>query len=205
MVTSTTAGGGTPTPNPSTEVTTPAPVPPTTTDPQVRWMLEPDPALGGLDFWRMSLGMNGNEKEAAIYASAFPRFLFKHLTGLPDSPCPALKPVVVAMPHPGPSHCLRFGPALQPTPPPAAPDAPATPPPANPPPEATPPPAEPAPGGCTRTINAGDTMYAISLAIGVDVGAIQSLNPGVRPEALQVGQVRAAREQVGNASGMQGS
>ncbi|CZT01403.1 hypothetical protein WAI453_006903 [Rhynchosporium graminicola] len=41
----------------------------------------------------------------------------------------------------------------------------------------------------TYVIISGDTFYAIAKRLGTDVSHIQSLNPGVRPEALQVGQI----------------
>ncbi|EFJ41579.1 chitinase, lysozyme [Volvox carteri f. nagariensis] len=43
--------------------------------------------------------------------------------------------------------------------------------------------------GCTYTIQPGDTFWAIAQRRGTTVDAIQSLNPGVDPAGLQVGQV----------------
>jgi LysM repeat protein len=42
--------------------------------------------------------------------------------------------------------------------------------------------------GCTHTIKAGDTFWQIAQDKGVDVSAIQAANPGVKAEALKVGQ-----------------
>ncbi|KAK0113743.1 hypothetical protein ONS96_014599 [Cadophora gregata f. sp. sojae] len=41
----------------------------------------------------------------------------------------------------------------------------------------------------TYTINSGDTFNAIAQTLGTDVPHIQSLNPGIGPESLQVGQI----------------
>ncbi|EFJ41578.1 chitinase, lysozyme, partial [Volvox carteri f. nagariensis] len=43
--------------------------------------------------------------------------------------------------------------------------------------------------GCTYTIQPGDTFWAIAQRRGTTVDVIQSLNPGVNPARLQVGQV----------------
>nr|5YZ6_A Chain A, Chitinase, lysozyme [Volvox carteri f. nagariensis] len=43
--------------------------------------------------------------------------------------------------------------------------------------------------GCTYTIQPGDTFWAIAQRRGTTVDVIQSLNPGVVPTRLQVGQV----------------
>ncbi|GAB4813821.1 hypothetical protein N2152v2_000867 [Parachlorella kessleri] len=42
---------------------------------------------------------------------------------------------------------------------------------------------------CTYTIKSGDTLYAISLTCGTTVDNLKTLNPGIVPEALYVGQV----------------
>jgi len=44
-------------------------------------------------------------------------------------------------------------------------------------------------GNGKYTIVSGDTFFEIAKRFGVDISAIQSLNPSVKPEALQVGQV----------------
>ncbi|EFJ46895.1 hypothetical protein VOLCADRAFT_33636, partial [Volvox carteri f. nagariensis] len=43
--------------------------------------------------------------------------------------------------------------------------------------------------GCTYTIKSGDTFWAVALRRGTTLDAIQSLNPGVDPYMLQIGQV----------------
>ncbi|MDI9476482.1 MAG: LysM peptidoglycan-binding domain-containing protein [Natronincolaceae bacterium] len=46
------------------------------------------------------------------------------------------------------------------------------------------------PSGTTPyTIRAGDTFYLLSIRFGTTVGAIVAANPGVNPNALQIGQV----------------
>ena len=46
------------------------------------------------------------------------------------------------------------------------------------------------PSGATGyTVKAGDSLYAIAQSLGTTVNAILSLNPGLNPNALQVGQV----------------
>ncbi|EFJ41577.1 hypothetical protein VOLCADRAFT_107633 [Volvox carteri f. nagariensis] len=47
----------------------------------------------------------------------------------------------------------------------------------------------PAARGCKYTIQAGDTYWILAQRRGTTVGAIQSLNPGVDPNRLQIGQV----------------
>ncbi|KAL2072173.1 hypothetical protein VTL71DRAFT_11516 [Oculimacula yallundae] len=47
-------------------------------------------------------------------------------------------------------------------------------------------------------ITAGDTFYEIAKRFGVDVTAIQSLNPGIRPETLQLGQIIAVPGSTGS-------
>lgn len=46
----------------------------------------------------------------------------------------------------------------------------------------------PCPGGFLYTIQPGDTYYRLALRYGTTVAAIQAANPGVNPNALQVGQ-----------------
>lgn len=47
----------------------------------------------------------------------------------------------------------------------------------------------PVPAAGTYSIKSGDTFDAIAKRLGVDITAIQSLNSGVKPESLQVGQI----------------
>jgi LysM repeat protein len=51
-----------------------------------------------------------------------------------------------------------------------------------------PPVGAPGGAGCSHVIAAGDTFFDIAKKKGVPVDSIISLNPGVKPEALQVGQ-----------------
>ncbi|GBF88864.1 chitinase [Raphidocelis subcapitata] len=53
----------------------------------------------------------------------------------------------------------------------------------------SPPPPSPPSGGCKYTIKAGDTLWGISQTYSTTVQALLNLNPGIKPEALQVGQV----------------
>jgi LysM repeat protein len=41
----------------------------------------------------------------------------------------------------------------------------------------------------THTVRRGDTLFSIATRYGTTVAAIQSANPGVKPQRLQVGQV----------------
>lgn len=53
------------------------------------------------------------------------------------------------------------------------------------------PPAPPAPAGAqdrTHTVAAGDTLWSVSRAYGISLGALQALNPGVSARDLRVGQ-----------------
>ena len=44
-------------------------------------------------------------------------------------------------------------------------------------------------GTCRYTIVAGDSFYALETKNGWAVGSLTTLNPGVKPTALQIGQV----------------
>jgi LysM repeat protein len=45
------------------------------------------------------------------------------------------------------------------------------------------------PGAATYRIQAGDTLYTLAQRFGTTVAAILSLNPGINPNALQIGQI----------------
>lgn len=59
------------------------------------------------------------------------------------------------------------------------------------------------PGSGKYTIVSGDTFYEIAKKFGVDVSVIQRLNPSVKPEALQVGQVVDVPEPSGSSGYLQ--
>ncbi|MCR1898839.1 LysM peptidoglycan-binding domain-containing protein [Irregularibacter muris] len=44
-------------------------------------------------------------------------------------------------------------------------------------------------GSISYTIRAGDTLYSLAIRYGTTVNAIMSANPGINPNALQIGQV----------------